>query len=203
MRAFKIYLYKRQIKKRNLFICFLLLRLLEALVLVFFRVFLSCEAARNCRCVINVILYESHCIRVLHVDDFEHHLFEIFFLLREFFFHNFLHFHVLCRLLANIYHFLIFFLFSSFICCSVAALSSWIVSIIRLFAFVKRFRRRWFFWKSHLINDWAWWLMSEIYLLWMIVSDDAPSTIEIFNLFKTTLLFHLLNGSLLSSLSTY
>ena len=62
-----------------------------------------------------------------------------------------------------------FFSFSfSLICCSVAALNNWIVSIIRFFVFVKRSRRRRFLWKNRLINDWAWWSMSRIYSLWIL-----------------------------------
>ena len=45
--------------------------------------------------------------------------------------------------------------------------------------------------------------MSRIYSLWMIISGDAPSAIEISDLLKTTSLFHLFNDFLPSSLSTY
>ena len=45
--------------------------------------------------------------------------------------------------------------------------------------------------------------MSKIYSLWIIVSDDSPSAIEIYDLFKTMSLFYFLNDSLPSSLNTY
>ena len=115
VRVFKIYLYKRQTKKRNSFICFLLLRLLEAFVLVLLRAFFFREVVRDRRRVIDVIFHENLCIRILHVDDFEHHRIKILFLFRKFFLHNFLHFHVHRRLLADIYHFFILFFFLFFI----------------------------------------------------------------------------------------
>ena len=45
--------------------------------------------------------------------------------------------------------------------------------------------------------------MSRINSLWMIVSDDASSMIEISDLFKTTSLFHFLNDFLSLSLNMY
>ena len=45
--------------------------------------------------------------------------------------------------------------------------------------------------------------MPKVYFLWMIISDSASSTIEVYDLFETTSLFHLFNDSLPSSLNTY
>ena len=45
--------------------------------------------------------------------------------------------------------------------------------------------------------------MSKVYSLWIVVSGDASSAIEISNLFKATSLFHLFNDFLPPSLSTY
>ena len=85
MRVFKIYLYKRQTKKRNLFICLLLFRLFEAFVFIFFQTFFFRETARDRHRVINIIFHENHCIRVPHVDDSEHHRIEILFFFEDFF----------------------------------------------------------------------------------------------------------------------
>ena len=74
---------------------------------------------------------------------------------------------------------------------------------IRFFVFVERFWRYRLLWKNYFINDWVWWLMPKIYFLWMIVSDDASSTIEIYDLLEATSLLHLLNDLLSLSLSTY
>ena len=200
MRVSKIYLYKRQIKERNLFICLLLLRLLEALVFVLFRAFLFRKAAWDRHRVIDVILHKSHCIRVLHADDFEHHCIEILFSFKNFFFTILFIFTFSAGFSSTL---IIFSFFFSFICCSAAALSSWIVSIIRSFAFAKRSRKRWFFRRNRFINDWLWWLMPKIYSLWMIINDGASSTIEIFDLLEATSLLHLFNDSLPSSLNTY
>ena len=100
MRAFKSYLYKRQTKKRNSLICLFLFYLLEALVLVLFRIFFVfsrvsasrsfllktsrirkklCKTARSRRRVIDIIFHENFCIRILHVDDIEHYRIKIFF----------------------------------------------------------------------------------------------------------------------------
>ena len=150
MRAFKIYLYKRQIKKRNSLIYLLLFRFLEALVLFFFRTFfllflvrLHCvlfflkifefekefrEAVRNCRRVIDVILHKNFCIWVFHIDDFKHYRIRILFFLREFLFNNFFYLYVLRRFLVNIYYFLIFFFFFH---SSATALLYWAVKSFR------------------------------------------------------------------------
>ena len=45
--------------------------------------------------------------------------------------------------------------------------------------------------------------MPRIYLLWIIISGDASSAIEISDLFEATSLLHLFNDSFPSSLSTY
>ena len=131
VRVLKIYLYKRQTKKRNLLIGLFLLRFFEVFVLVFFRVLFFREAARDRRRVIDVIFYENHYIRVLHVDDLEYHCIEILFLLWKLFFYNSFHFYVLRRLLADIYH--LFILFFSLFHSSAAMLLHWTVESFQQF----------------------------------------------------------------------
>ena len=156
----------------------------------------------RCR-VIDIILHKNFCIRILYIDDIEYHCTKIFFLFQNFFLNDLFYFYVLRRILVDAYHFLIFFLFFSFICCSAVALNSWIISTTSFFVFVKRFRKRQFFRKNRFINDWIWWLMSRIYFSWMMIINDALSAIKIYDLFKTTLLFYFFHDFLLSSLSTY
>ena len=202
MRASKTYLHKDQTKKRNSFICSLLFCLLAVLVLVLFRILLFREVVRDPRCIIDVIFHENFCIRVLHIDDLEYHCIRIFFLFRELFFIIFFIFIFFVDFLPTFIIFS-FFIFFSLICCSVAVLNSWIILTIHSFVFIRRFRKRRFFQKNYFINDWIWWLMSRVYSLWIIINDDASSTIEIYDLFKTTLLLYFFNGFLSSSFSTY
>ena len=134
MRISKTYLYKYQTKKRNSFICFLLFRFLEALVLVFSKLFFYsffyvCAALFSFKKFLNskknfIKLFEIVVVSLIwyfmKISAFEFFMSTIsniivsrFFFLWEFFLNNFLHFHVFRQLLVDIYYFFIIFFNSS------------------------------------------------------------------------------------------
>ena len=96
----------------------------------------SCSRSSSChRYDISQKFLHSNSSRRRHRTS----LYQNFLSLSRISFNNSFHLHVLRRLFVSVYHFFVFFF--SFVCCSVVALSSWIISKLRSFVFVRRSRK--------------------------------------------------------------